>query len=509
VLLRGAREAGPDAFARRPPLAQELEAHHVDAFDLPRRRGGLGEVQDDEREAGLERDLGRAERMRRIAGADPEEPPQIDVRGAGVERIFRIDERAQFSRAGGGGERGAQQRGTAGRCRSGNLVQFTPAESTAEGRIQRGRAGGEDPTLRRRPGGSLHHSRSEQLGERAWVSQEGDSHPSDLSARAFSGKGRPYPCQVRYRSGVLFLSRADVERCGLTLADCIEACEEALSAKAAGLCEMPPKLGVSPHAGALFHAMPARIPGVAGLKWISVFPDRRPALTALIVLNDLETGAPLAILEGAHLTALRTPAATAIAARRLASADVETTAVIGPGQQGRAHLAALRLVLPRLRRCRAWAPSRATAERFAAEMSREHGLEVEAADSAEAACRDAHMVVTCAPWPARAAPSLPTGVFARGAFVCTIDYDASLSATAAASFDRRFTDDVAQMKLARAKGSFSGWPDDFAELHSARRNGSSETILCANLGLAIFDLAAGAAVLRRAQELDLGTLLST
>jgi ornithine cyclodeaminase/alanine dehydrogenase len=313
---------------------------------------------------------------------------------------------------------------------------------------------------------------------------------------------------VRYRSPVLFLSRADVERCGLSLGDCIDACEQALSAKAAGTCEMPPKLGVSPDPRALFHAMPARIPGVAGLKWISVFPDRRPALSALIVLNDLETGAPVAILEGAYLTALRTPAATAIAARRLARPDLETIAVIGPGLQGRTHLAALRLVLPRLRRCRAWAPSRATAEKYAAEMSREHGIEVEAADSAEAACRDAGIVVTSAPWPARAASSLGPNAFARGAFVCAIDYDASIAPSAAAAFDRRFTDDVAQMKLARAKGSFVGWPDDFAELHSARRTDGEETILCANLGLAIFDLAVASRALRLARERSLGTELS-
>src|SRR3954462_14694198 len=197
---------------------------------------------------------------------------------------------------------------------------------------------------------------------------------------------------------MLFLSRTDVEQCGLSLADCIDACEEALSGKAAGACELAPKLGLSPRPGALFHAMPARIPDVAGLKWISVFPDRRPALRALIVLNDLESGAPVAILEGTHLTALRTAAGTAIAARRLARGDTETVAIIGPGLEGRTNLAALRLVLPRLRRCRAWAPARATGEKSATGMSREHGLGVEPADSAEAACREAGAVVTCAPW---------------------------------------------------------------------------------------------------------------
>jgi ornithine cyclodeaminase/alanine dehydrogenase-like protein (mu-crystallin family) len=181
--------------------------------------------------------------------------------------------------------------------------------------------------------------------------------------------------------------------------------------------------------------------------------------------------------------------------------------VIGPGLEGRLHLAALKLVLPRIHRCRAWAPSRPTARRYAAEMSREHRIDVEAADSAEAACREADVVVTCAPWPPRAAPSLGPGVFARGAFVGAIDYDATLSAEAVAGFDRRFTDDVAQMERSRAKGSFQRWPEDFAELHSATRTSAGETILCANLGLAIFDLAVAPLALRRARDLGLGVEL--
>jgi ornithine cyclodeaminase/alanine dehydrogenase-like protein (mu-crystallin family) len=382
-------------------------------------------------------------------------------------------------------------------------VQFAPAESAPERRVERRPAGREDPPPRGRAGGSLDSPCPEEVFERARIAPVEGSHASDLAARTFSGKGLR---RLRYGSGMLFLSRADVERCGLSLADCIDACEEALRAKAAGLCEMPPKLGVSPRPGAILHAMPARLPDVVGMKWISVFPDR---LSALIVLNDLDSGAPIAIVEATYLTALRTAAATAIAARRLARSDAETLAVIGPGLEGRMHLAALKLVLPRLRRCRAWAPSRTTAERYANEMSREHGLEVEAADSADAACRDADVVATCAPWPPRSAPSLGPRSFAKGAFVCTIDYDASLTAAAAASFDRRFTDDVAQMKLARRKGSFGEWPDDFAELHSATRTDRDQTILCANLGLAIFDLAVASAALKNARGRGLGTPLST
>lgn len=93
MLLRRSREARPDAFARRPLLAQELEPDDVHAFDA-RGWSGLRQIEGDEAEAGLERDLRRAQGMGRLAGTDPEQPPQVDVVRAGIEGVFRIDERA-------------------------------------------------------------------------------------------------------------------------------------------------------------------------------------------------------------------------------------------------------------------------------------------------------------------------------------------------------------------------------------------------------------------------------
>ena len=135
--------------------------------------------------------------MGSLAGTDPEQPPQVDVVRAGIEGIFRIDERAQFSSASGRRERGAQERGSAGRRGSGDLVQFAPAESAPQRSIERGRTRGEDPARGRRPGSALHEPRPEQLRERARISQEGCGHPSDLAAHTFSGKGIP-----RHRSAL-------------------------------------------------------------------------------------------------------------------------------------------------------------------------------------------------------------------------------------------------------------------------------------------------------------------
>src|SRR5947207_15339446 len=97
-------------------------------------------------------------------------------------------------------------------------------------------------------------------------------------------------------STLLYLSRADVERAGLSIAETIDAVEFALIEHAHGRTEMPPKIGVHPQPGSLLHAMPAYVQraGAAGMKWVGAFPENSargiPAITGLVLLNDVETG---------------------------------------------------------------------------------------------------------------------------------------------------------------------------------------------------------------------------
>jgi ornithine cyclodeaminase/alanine dehydrogenase-like protein (mu-crystallin family) len=101
---------------------------------------------------------------------------------------------------------------------------------------------------------------------------------------------------------------------------------------------MPPKvyLDSPPHGD--FRAMPARGRSLAMLKWVTSFPDAPrsgvPVVSALVCLNDATTGAPLMLLDGRSITALRTGAVAAVAATALARDDARTAAVIGCGVHG-------------------------------------------------------------------------------------------------------------------------------------------------------------------------------
>lgn len=112
-----------------------------------------------------------------------------------------------------------------------------------------------------------------------------------------------------------------------------------------GRTSAPPRVAAQGPAG-LLAVMPGYVPG-AGLaaKLVTVFPGNHesglPSHQALIGLFDEATGRPLAILDGTHITAVRTAAAAALSARILARPDVRVLAILGAGVQGGAHLEAM------------------------------------------------------------------------------------------------------------------------------------------------------------------------
>jgi ornithine cyclodeaminase/alanine dehydrogenase-like protein (mu-crystallin family) len=154
------------------------------------------------------------------------------------------------------------------------------------------------------------------------------------------------------------------------------------------------------------------------------FPDngaRRglPTIQGVVVLSDGEDGRPLALLDSMEITALRTGAATAVAARHLARADARTATVVGCGRQGRIQIAALARVRP-LTRVHAVDADPAAAARFAREMSAELGLDVHPAGSVAEAAPVSDIVVTCTP---SRAPLLHRVDVAPGAFVAAVGAD--------------------------------------------------------------------------------------
>ena len=128
----------------------------------------------------------------------------------------------------------------------------------------------------------------------------------------------------RMNETVLYLSREAVEKLDLKMAEIVNVVEAAFKDKGQGKVEMPPKPGIHTRPDAFIHAMPAFLKSseAAGMKWISGYPQNMergmPYISGLMILNDPETGFPISVMDATWLTAMRTGAATAVAAKYLA-----------------------------------------------------------------------------------------------------------------------------------------------------------------------------------------------
>ena len=127
------------------------------------------------------------------------------------------------------------------------------------------------------------------------------------------------------------------------MADVIDAVEEAFRMCGEGKARMPAKTYLSLEHGD-FRAMPAALPGCAGVKWVNVHPQNRclglPSIMAILIYSDPETGYPLAIIDATEITAYRTGAAAAVASKYLARPDSNTIGIVGAGFQAHTQILA-------------------------------------------------------------------------------------------------------------------------------------------------------------------------
>ncbi|MCX6094616.1 MAG: ornithine cyclodeaminase family protein [Candidatus Bipolaricaulota bacterium] len=288
--------------------------------------------------------------------------------------------------------------------------------------------------------------------------------------------------------------------------------------KAAGRVEAPPKLGVHPTRDSFLHAMPAHVPGrrATGMKWIGAFPENRthgvPQISGVIVINDDDTGLPLAILDARWVTAKRTAAASALAARHLARPDASKVGILGCGVQGRSHLVALCAEF-RIEEVVAYDPSEEARTLYAEEMREHTGVRVCPSAVPRDAVEGRDVVVTAGPIARTPYATIEAGWLPEGAFAAAVDYASAWSAGALATFDRIYTDDIPQLEAQQREGYFPDLPAPYADLGQVvvgakrGRTTGKDRIMACLLGLAAEDVVVGRLVAERAVAKGIGTWL--
>ena len=295
----------------------------------------------------------------------------------------------------------------------------------------------------------------------------------------------------------IFLDEEQVRK-HLRMADLIPAMEKALTDFSAGKVTQPVRqvISVDPPGG-FYGIMPTLTPDGLGQKIVTFYPPNAAkgvhTHMALIILNDRETGAPLAVMDGRLITEMRTAAVSAAATKLLAPKDSKVLAILGSGVQARSHFEALSLV-QKFEEIRVWSQTQLHAETFAKEI----GAKV---TSAEEAVRGADVVVTVT---SSKTPVLKGAWLKRGCHVNAIgacrpdwrelDEDAMKSSVVFVDSREAAMKESGDVILSGAKihaelgEAFAGKID----------NRANETTIFKSLGMAVEDIAAALLVYRSA-----------
>lgn len=277
-------------------------------------------------------------------------------------------------------------------------------------------------------------------------------------------------------------------------------------AAARGRVELPPKPGLHPRAGSFLNAMPAWLmdDDVVAVKWVSAFPGNaaagRPTISALMVVNDAETGLPQVVLDATDITAQRTAVVSGVAMRHLAPQGWRRVAILGFGVQGRSHAEVVRSLRPEAELV-AWGP-RLTAPLDGA------GEGVEVASDARAAVAGADVVITSGPMGAAAAPVLDPGWLRPDCLVLPVDYDALVRPEVSAAADLFVVDDLPQYDSFVDRGSFAGWARPHGSLGEALGSPPTGRLrVVTSLGVGSVDAAIAGVVRDRALAAGVGVPL--
>ncbi|MDQ3856496.1 MAG: ornithine cyclodeaminase family protein [Chloroflexota bacterium] len=283
--------------------------------------------------------------------------------------------------------------------------------------------------------------------------------------------------------------------------------------------ELPPGVSIS---------MPAALPdeGMTAVKVVSVFPgnpDRGlPTIHGVVTVLEATTGRPLALLDGAYLTALRTGAASGAATEALALSNASVLALIGTGFQARFQAEAVACVRA-LETVRVYGRNRERRERFATDLrrylrSRGHLMEVVAAPSAAEAVRGAQVVctTTTSSTPVLEDVDIADGTHVNGVGSFRLDMQELPQALVRRA---RVVVDSREVAEAEAGDLLPAVQDGYLEWSSLPELGevlagsapgrqSVREVTCfKSVGLPVQDVAAAALIARRAEELQVGTLL--
>jgi ornithine cyclodeaminase/alanine dehydrogenase-like protein (mu-crystallin family) len=327
------------------------------------------------------------------------------------------------------------------------------------------------------------------------------------------------------KKSFLYVSEEDLKKVGLTTGEAIKIVEKVFKDYRKPNVIVPEKmhlnLGTEREEESSTIYMPAYLGplNIAGMKWVGMNfsnPEKYgiQSINALLILMDPKTATIASIISGNLLTAIRTGAATAVAAKYLAKRDSERVCIIGAGVQGRFQLSSLAEVFE-IEEVRISDFRKEAMNAYSQEMSRELGLSINPIGNVKEAVKDVDIIVTAT---TSKKPIVRSGWVKRGCFIAAIGTYPEIESKLVMSVDKIIVD---KTKAALSSGALSGAAKEgmisadsiYSELgdivagNKKGRESEKEIILCALRGIASEDVALGYRVYQLALKKGIGRIL--
>ncbi len=319
---------------------------------------------------------------------------------------------------------------------------------------------------------------------------------------------------------ILWLTREECMEAGPDVPETLELVNQAMTAHGRKEYEMPAKIGIHPYEDVFYHAMPAYVPGnlACGCKWIECYPRNPkeyhlPQTTGLQIMNDIVTGVPVAVMDCTWLTAMRTPAVTALAAAKL-HPHAKTFGMFGCGVQGIGHVRFVSRALPKLECIYIYDTYPESMDRLIETVQDEVKIPIVKAENPKEVVDHCEVLSSATVIVREPMKVVKKEWVRKGQTILPCDLNTFWDPEITLHADKYIVDSIDEHELFNGMGYF---PDGLAQVYAETgeilaglkdgRTGEDELIVCSNIGISTNDVAMGQRILSNALKSGLGQKL--
>lgn len=303
---------------------------------------------------------------------------------------------------------------------------------------------------------------------------------------------------------VIYLTKEQCLNSGVTREDVLGLTKEVLIAHGKKEYEMPAKIGIHPFPEVFYHAMPAYVPSMkaAGCKWIECYPDNPkkfnlPQTTGLMIMNDVLSGCPVAIMDSTWITAMRTPAVTLLAAAEL-DPNTETFGMFGCGVQGQEHVLFAVKALKKLKKIYVYDIKEEMMDKLIERIQPQIEVEIIKSKSPKELAEKCKVMSSATLITKDTLSIVKNEWISKGQTILPCDLNTFWDPKITKRADKYIVDSIEEHELFNQMGYF---PDGLCDISAETgeiiaglkpgRESANELIVCSNIGMAVCDVALG------------------